>query len=236
MNDHCEEPVKRLDEVVAATTFGGFTEADFDVFSIPEFAARMATLRERVKPKLIQLGELLPERLSTIMGQTLYPHVAQHLRRSVNPPVQTWVAFSPQPRSYKPFVHLRVAIGEEHLQLLAFVEDYANEKATFALNLEQNAGALGDYLARNPAIHSFDMFDAHGKPKCGHALDAATLTAFAQRMRRVKGQHARFGIPLARTHPVLQNGPELLDAIVADLHKLKPLFDCGKAGVYAYSR
>lgn len=220
----------------ASDKFAGFTDSDFDIFAIPDFTGRMAELRAHIKPKLIQLGEILPARLSEAIGQPLYPHVAQHLRRSVNPPIQTWVAFSPEPRSYKPFVHFRVAIGLEQLQLLAFVEDYADEKATFAANLERNAEALGAYFAQHPEIHCFDILNPvpsptqnrEKKPISGHLLNAATLAEFAQRMNRIKGQHARFGIPLDRTHPVNQNGPALIEAIITDLRRLKPLFDCGK--------
>lgn len=222
------EAIKTLEEVSEATTFAGFADEDFDVFGVPTFAERMASLRQHVKPKLIQIGQLLSTRLSEVAGEPLYPHVAQHLRRTVNPPIQTWVAFARTPKAYKPFVHLRIAIGAEQAQLLAFVEDYADEKAIFAANLERNAEALAAHLAHHPAIHSFDMTDENGTFRSGHELDAQTLTDFAHRMNRVKGQHARFGIPLARTHPILQNGPELLDAIVADFCTLKPLYDCGK--------
>jgi uncharacterized protein YktB (UPF0637 family) len=228
MSGNAIETIKTLTQVEEAAAFTGFTEEDFDIFSIDGFAERMANIRQRIKPKLIQLGQVLPERLSAAMDEPLYPHIAQHLRRTVNPPVHTWVAFARSPRAYKPFVHLRVAINREHLVLLAFVEDYADEKATFAANLERNAEPLAAYLAHHAVIHSFDLTDADGKPLSGHALDAGTLTGFARRMNRVKGQHARFGIPFAPTHPILQNGPELVDAIVEDLHKLKPLYDCGK--------
>lgn len=230
------EPIKTLEQIREAAAFSGFTEEDFAVFAHSGFADRMADLRAHIKPKLIQLGQLVPERLSAVIGQPLYAHVAQHLRRTVNPPVQTWVAFSPEQRAYKPFVHLRVAISGEQVELLAFVEDYADEKVTFADNLERNAEALGAYFGYHPSIHSFDMQDADGKPLSGHTLDAATLSDFARRMKRVKGQHARFGIPFARTHPVLQNGPEFVDAIVEDLRKLKPLYDCGKPDfVFTYA-
>ena len=224
------EAIKTLKELSEATSFAGFTDEDFAVFAIPGFAERMASLRQHVKPKLIQLGQLLPERLSEVIGEPLYPHVAQHLRRTVNPPIHTWVAFAHTQKAYKPFVHLRVAINAEQAQLLAFVEDYADEKATFAANLERNAESLAAHLAHHPAIHSFDLTDENGSFRSGHELDAQTLTDFARRMNRVKGQHARFGIPLARAHPILQSGPELLDAIVADVRTLKPLYDCGKPG------
>ena len=224
------ETIKTLEQVSEAAAFAGFGPEDFDVFGVAGFAERMTALRHHIKPKLMQLAEILPERLSDAMGEPLFAHVAQHLRRSVNPPVHTWTAFARSPRAYKPFVHLRVSVTHEHIGLLVFVEDYADEKALFADSLERNADALGAYLAHHAAIHSFDILDADGRPLAGHALNADALTAFARRMKRVKGQHARLGLMLDRAHPVLQSGPEFLDAVVADLSKLKPLYDCGKPG------
>ena len=103
--------------------FSGFTEEDFAVFELEEFGERMPSLRALIKPKLMQLGTVLPQALSESVGETLYPHVAQHLRRTVNPPVETWVAFARTKRAYKPSVHLRVGIGRERVRVTVFVED-----------------------------------------------------------------------------------------------------------------
>ena len=142
------ETIRTLAEVDKVAAFAGFTEADFEIFDIGGFTERMAGIREHIKPKLIQLGQLLSERLSQAMDEPLYPHVAQHLRRTVNPPVHTWVAFARSPRAYKPFVHLRVAINREHLVLLTFVEDYAEEKATFAASWRPSGRGTRRILSR----------------------------------------------------------------------------------------
>jgi uncharacterized protein (DUF2461 family) len=51
----------------------------------------------------------------------------------------------------------------------------------------------------------------------------------------VKSLHARFGIAFAPSHPILANGPELLDAIVDAAVKLKPLYDCGAIADWTYT-
>ena len=209
------------------TAFEGFTEEDFEVFEVPGFAKRMPLVRERVKPKLIHIGAALTERLSETLGEPLYPHVAQHLRRTVNAPEETWVAFAKEKRAYKPFAHLRVAVSAEKVRIVVFVEDYAEEKIRFAVNLEQNAASLSAHLAHHPALRAYDIKDAESKPKFGSSLTPDVLRGFAERMQRVKGQHAAFGLPFDRSHHVLASGPEFLAAVVEAAKVLKPLYLCG---------
>jgi len=227
MTTETEETIPTLEQIEQAATFPGFTEDDFGVFEIDGFAARMPQLRARVKPKLIQIGQVLTERLSEVAGALINQHVAQHLRRTVNAPVETWVAFSPSPRAYKPFVHLRCGISAEKVRVTVFVEDYADEKLLFADNLRREADSLERYLTLHPTILAYEIRDADNERKRGSALDAETLRAFADRMHRVKGQHAIFGIAFANTHPVVQSGPEFLEAVVEAARTLKPLYDCG---------
>ena len=215
--------------------FAGFVPEDFEVFDVPGFAARMPLLRERVKPKLTAIGAALTGRLSEAMGETLYPHVAQHLRRTVNAPVETWAAFARNKRAYKPYAHLRVAVSGGKVRVMVFVEDYADDKLLFAEGLRRNADALAKYLAHHPAIRAYDIQDAQGEALYGSHLTADVLRDFAARMHRVKGQHAAFGIPFDKAHPVLQSGPEFLDAMVEAAIHLKPLYDCGADADFVYT-
>ena len=121
------------------------------------------------------------------------------------------------------------------VRVLVFVEDYADDKRLFAENLARNAKALAKWCAHHPTIHAYDLLNSTGQERHGRTLDADSLRAFAERLQRVKGQHARFGIPFARSHPALASGRECLDAIVEAVRQLRPLYDCGKSGfVYKY--
>ena len=96
-------------------------------------------------------------------------------------------------------MHLRCGISAEKVRVTVFVEDYADEKLLFADNLRRQADSLEHYLALHPTILGYELRDADDEPKRGHALEADTLRAFADRMHRVKGQHAIFGIAFAKT-------------------------------------
>lgn len=62
-----------------------FTEEDFNTFTIEGLDARMEVLKETVRPKLTALGEHFAPTLSALTGDEMFPHVAKHARRSVNP-------------------------------------------------------------------------------------------------------------------------------------------------------
>jgi uncharacterized protein YktB (UPF0637 family) len=92
-------------------TFAGFSPDAFDVFLIPGFAERMEALRTVVRPTLEALGHDLAPALGPLVGEPLYPHVAKHLRRRVNPPDDTWVAFGPSLRGYKALPHFEAGLS-----------------------------------------------------------------------------------------------------------------------------
>ena len=99
-------------------SFSGFTPSDFKVFDIPGFKPRMEAIKTRIRPKLEAVGrELLPD-VARIGGATAFAHVAKHTRRTVNPPDDTWVAFSADKRGYKKDVHFKVAISRHCVRLL----------------------------------------------------------------------------------------------------------------------
>src|SRR2546430_2768038 len=78
-----------------------FVTGDFKVFDVEGFRPRMAELRSRVRPKLEVLGKSLAPAVSRSLGGEVFAHVARHARRTVNPPDDTWVAFSPDARAWR---------------------------------------------------------------------------------------------------------------------------------------
>ena len=91
--------------------FRGLPAAAFDVFQVAGFDARMAALRREASPRLTALGQELLPALSRRWGMPAYAHVARHLRRRVNPPEDTWVAWSRSARGYKAEVHFEVGLS-----------------------------------------------------------------------------------------------------------------------------
>ena len=80
-----------------------FKPKDFKAFNVEGLDARMEALNEYIRPQLHELGEYFSDFFTSQTGETFYPHVAKHARRSVNPPKDTWVAFATSKRGYKMF-------------------------------------------------------------------------------------------------------------------------------------
>jgi uncharacterized protein YktB (UPF0637 family) len=96
----------------------GFTPADFKVFDIPGFAPRMAAIKGRIRPKLDAAGRDLVRDVSRVGGAPAFAHVAKHMRRTVNPPDDTWVAFAADKRGYKKHCHFKVAVSRGAVRFL----------------------------------------------------------------------------------------------------------------------
>ena len=98
--------------------FTGFTAKDFQVFAMPDFAGRMGAIRQKIQPKLFTLAEEMGPDLRRLVGGEIFTHVAKHMRRTVHPPSDTWVAFGPDKRGYKKTQHFKVAISRHCVRFL----------------------------------------------------------------------------------------------------------------------
>src|SRR2546421_1379612 len=212
--------------------FQGFTQREFDIFEIPGYAARMPRLRAEITPRLKELAALLAPRLESALGIEMHPHVALHMRRTVNPPEETWVAFCRATRAYKPYVHFRAAINGGGMKMSVFLEDDADDKPTFAKGLKRNSSALVKMFAATPNIHSYDLLTESGGPRPAHTLSKKEIEAFADRLAAVKGQHASFAIPISRKNPALSTAEGVTSAAEHSMTILLPLYRLGMDSTY----
>ncbi len=208
-------------------SFNGFTQRDFEIFDLPDFSIRMPTLKSEITPKLKALAEVIAPQLPEITGHSMHVHVAAHLRRTVNPPEETWAAYAREKRAYKPFVHFRTAINGNGVKIACFLEDYADDKLVFAANLAKSSSKIAAYLKKHPEILSYDMMDPYGKPLAGRSLNKKTLVEFSERLQNTKSQHASFGIFIPRTNPIVFDGAALSDEIIASIKTLMPIYQIG---------
>ena len=112
-----------------------FTKKDLEIFEVPGFADRMQIIADTIRPKLAKLGELLDPQLSRLVGHDLYTHVALHQRRTVNPPDETWVAFSPDKTGYKPYIHFALCVGRRGVQARVLAKPECETRKKFATNI-----------------------------------------------------------------------------------------------------
>ena len=132
--------------------FDGFTAKDFQVFAIPDFPGRMAAIRGHIQPKLFALAEEIAPGLAPIVGSEAFPHVAKHMRRTVNPPDDTWVAFGPEKRGYKKAPHFKLAISRHCIRFLFEMGPEYADKAKWVRAWERETGRLAGQLRKRPGL------------------------------------------------------------------------------------
>ena len=135
-----------------STAFGA---ADFRVFEVKGFAQRMSEIRARIRPKLETLGQRLLPELSRAIGAEAFAHVAQHARRTVNAPEDTWVAFASDRRGYKKHCHFKVAISRNAVRFLFEVGPEHADKKRWAAAWKKSAPKLGPVLKRMKGLGYF---------------------------------------------------------------------------------
>lgn len=129
--------------------FTGWTRDDFTVFEIPGFEDRMAEICARIQPKLAALGEALVPRLEQETGEPWFAHVAKHMRRTVNPPSDTWVAFNRLKKGYKATAHLSVGISAHGPNVVLVLKPECADKEVFANNVRRRASEIARWFSGN---------------------------------------------------------------------------------------
>ena len=125
-----------------------FVAGDFRIFDVSGFKPRMSEIRARVRPKLDAMGETLAPAVARSIGGEVFAHVAQHARRTVNPPDDTWVAFGPDARGYKKHGHFKVAVSRGGVRFLFEIGPEHAEKRRWASAWKKNAPKVGPVLRR----------------------------------------------------------------------------------------
>jgi uncharacterized protein YktB (UPF0637 family) len=197
----------------------GFPEDLFEVFAIPGFEDRMPRLKELITPRLRVLGDLLVPAVSDLAGEILHPHVALHMRRRVNPPTDTWVAFGPSARGYKSLPHFEVGVNRESVfTRFAIKPEGQDQKGPFfrAVSLAR--------LKELTAGHEVYWYAGeHGEdPVPVAAIKPRTWTGLRARALK-KDASLTIGLVIAHDNPVVE-GPSLAAELVARLQVLSPLY------------
>jgi uncharacterized protein YktB (UPF0637 family) len=203
--------------------FSGFEPDDFELFSIPEFPARMAAIRGTLRPKLAALGEDLQGPLEAATGIPTCAHVAQHMRRRVNPPAETWVAFGRDRKGYKRWTHYRVAVSGEGVRVTVFVEDDADDKPQLARSLRENGAAILGELAAAPVLWYTLDGDA---PVPQARVDRAAIERLAVSLER-KTTKFQAGVPLPREQALALTPADFEAWALDQARHLRPLYLAG---------
>jgi uncharacterized protein YktB (UPF0637 family) len=198
--------------------FNGFTQNDFDTFTIDGLDARMTAIQERIQPKFRSIGQPMTDDLSASLGNEMFLHIAKHLRRSVNPPKDTWLAIAANKRGYKQHPHFQIGLYDDHVFVwLAFIYELPNKTkiaSTFLKNLKTLKSTIPDDF-----VVSMDHMKKDAVP-----MKEIDLKKSLERFRDVKKAELLIGRHFMANDPILQDGEEFMMVVKETFETLIPLY------------
>lgn len=198
--------------------FTGFSEEDFQVFSITGLDERMTAIKDRIQPKFREIGTYLTAELSAMVGNEMFLHIAKHARRKVNPPKDTWLAIGPNKRGYKQFPHFQVGLFDDHVFLwLAYIYELPN-KAQIADNLLNHMNEMKQ-LITNDFVVSTDHMN-----KNANSIQEIDLEETLLRFKQVKKAEFLLGRNIAKNNPILKDGKRFLELATSTFKNLVPIY------------
>ena len=166
--------------------FSGFSPADFKVFEIPGFAERMDAIKRRIRPKLEAVGRELAPGVGRLGGAEAFPHVAKHMRRTVNPPDDTWVAFAGDRRGYKKHCHFKVAVSRGAIRFLFEAGPELADKKRWTAAWKHDAPKLVPVLRRARGLAWFKNEHDETPSAVLSDLAAEAVTKLADELTRTR--------------------------------------------------
>lgn len=210
--------------------FKGFTQKDFDVFTIEGLDERMAEIKSHIRPKLEELGEIFAEKLAQKTGEPMYYHVAKHARRKVNPPDDTWVAFANDKRGYKKRPHFQIGLFGSHVFIWFAVIYESPVKKPLSEELKEQKNDINQLIP-----HHFHWSVDHTKPEAVKHGDLTEneLDTMIDRLGSVKKAELLCGLQLQYDDPRLKDGAAFIETAEHVFNTVYPLYQTA-ANVYTH--
>ncbi|TCW37591.1 uncharacterized protein YktB (UPF0637 family) [Laceyella sacchari] len=207
--------------MVMIMTIPGFIEQDFQVFDIDGLEPRMNAIKQHIQPKFDIIGQHLSSFLTMQLGEPVSTHIAKHARRTVNPPDETWVAWSTSKRGYKGLPHFQLGIRDDHLFIWFALIYECDRKQPFARRLREE---FDRYWALIPNTYYFSQ--DHTRPDVTRKADLTDEQAhkMLERLEKVKKAEFLCGRIIPREEACRLSGDDLIKQIESTYETLNPLY------------
>lgn len=201
--------------------FTGFNLTDFETFRIEGLQPRMTAIRGRIQPKFQAIGQALLADLSVLSGDEMFLHIAQHARRKVNPPKDTWLAFCHNRRGYKKHPHFQIGLFDDRVFIwLAYIYELP-DKMDIAGNLIQHIDQIRSIIPPH-YVMSMDHMAKDAVP-IGQ-LNREQFLHTLERFRNVKKAELLIGRHILAHDPLLANGFAFLQEALTTFRTLMPIY------------
>lgn len=198
--------------------FNGFEKSDFDTFKIEGLHERMTAIRKQIQPKFQIIGDELVDYLSAKLGNEMFIHIAQHARRTVNPPDDTWMAFSLNNRGYKMLPHFQVGLWDDRLFVwLAYIYELP-KKTEIAKKFIHHKEDLTKLIPKN-----YDISLNHMK-KSNETMKEVDFDRVLERFSKVKSAELLIGKQFSLEDSILKDGDSFINEIKLIYDVLIPIY------------
>jgi uncharacterized protein YktB (UPF0637 family) len=201
--------------------FTGFSEVDFQTFQIEGLEERMESIRENIQPKFKEIGSILSQDLSSLLGNEMYLHIAKHARRTVNPPKDTWLALCHDKRGYKKHPHFQIGVFDDHVFIwLAYIYELPNKKEIASVFLKKSK------LVTETIPKSYVISLDHTKKESINVseLNKSEFKNVLNRFHDVKSAEFLVGQHIDANDPLLKNGDAFIQFAKETFKTLLPLY------------
>lgn len=202
-----------------------FLPEDLEIFSIPDFAKRMAAIKANIRPKLEELGEELGPLLMTNFKKEFFVHTAKHMRRKVNPPDETWVALGPESRGYKAYIYFAFCVGKAGAQARVVMKDESSSRPMLGDNLIANQSYFSRHAPDFKGLADYTKRDQNYQPTKVTQLENF-LNESGKRLKELKSALFDVGVEIKPF------SSKLAQDLLTAFDRLYPFYECGlKRGV-----
>ena len=194
-----------------------FTKKEFDIFTIEGLEPRMAEIRTTIQPIFQSLDDYFAEILGSELNTELFVHIAQHRRRTVYPPENTWSALSQKKRGYKMNAHFQLGICPEYLFMwVSLIDNPKREKEIAQAFLDQPS--LFETLSDD-----FYVSIDHTKPEVTK-LSEINLEKVLYRFKEVKKGEFQIGRIIKKEDQLLETPKKAREYMLETYQQLLPLY------------
>lgn len=200
-------------------SFNGFNESDFETFQIDGLEARMEAIQQRIQPKFEEISNEIKSDLEIQVGNEMHLHIARHARRTKNPPVDTWMAFSHNNRGYKKHPHFQIGLFDDHVFVwLAYIYELPGKKDMATMMLEHFE------QIKETIPSSYMLSTDHTKKSASKPINETELHSALERFRDVKKGEFLVGRHFQSDDPILKDGEKFIKEVRNTFETLVPIY------------
>ncbi|MCS6143472.1 DUF1054 domain-containing protein [Latilactobacillus curvatus] len=195
-----------------------FTRADFDIFDDQTLKGRLDKIYTQLDPKFEVFGVQLQAELVVETKREFSLHIAKHLRRFKNPPMNTWMALSESSRGYKMMPHFEVGFWDDRIFVWFALMAEMPDKTDYALLLaSQTESLLRDFA-------DYDLsYDHMTKQK--FPMSSENLKLIQDKFAKTKKGEWLLGKVYLKDNPLFDQPEALMADIQTTLMKMVPLYE-----------